>query len=114
MIDCKPQVYKRLCEIGLPCYYEVFLTKDTELPCISYYEMDNISDKEGDTLGYSSVRISTKVWGKDIKTISKYCGLIDEAMRELGFKRVTSNEVWLDGIGQKQLVFQATGFENFD
>ena len=113
MLDIKPQVYETLSSLGLPCFYEVFLTQETPLPCISYMERDNIADQEGDTLGYSTIRISAKVWGKSVKDLALYSVKIDAAMRELGFKRATTNELWLDGIGQKQLIFQATGLEEF-
>ena len=114
MVDIKPQVYEKLCSLGLPCFYELFLTKDTQVPCISYYEMDNQADQEGDTLGYSTIRMSVKVWGKSIKEMTSTALQIDAVMREAGFKRVTTNELWLDGIGQRQMIYQAIGFENFN
>ena len=114
MIDVKKDVYSKLSSLGLPCFYEVFLTKDTKLPCISYFEIANLSDSVGDTMGYSTIRMSTKIWAKDVKTLVEYSGKVDAAMRELGYKRVNSNELWLDGIGQLQLTYQAQALEEFN
>lgn len=61
MIDYKPRLRSELETIGLPVVYELFLTKDTGLPCISYIEANNIADLEGDTLGYSDVYFNIKV-----------------------------------------------------
>ena len=113
MIDLKPTVYKELCSIGLPCFYELFVTKDTKLPCITYLEMENITDEDGTTIGYSTIRFSIKIWAKDVKTIAQNSILIDKVMRNLGFTRVTTNELWLDGIGQRQLVYSCKAVEDY-
>jgi hypothetical protein len=37
----------------LPTYYEMALTADVKVPCISYMELNNYSTNTGDTIGYS-------------------------------------------------------------
>lgn len=61
MIDYKPHLLRELETIGLPVIYELFLTKDTGLPCISYIESNNLTSSSGDTLGYSDVYFNIKV-----------------------------------------------------
>ena len=114
MLDLKPIVYQQLCTVGLPCYYELIVSKDTELPCITYLEMQNMADEEGNTLGYSTIRFSIKVWAKDVRTLSQTSISIDEKMRLLGFSRVTTSELWLDGIGQRQLLYSCKAVEKFN
>lgn len=113
MVDLKPLVYRQLCTLELPCFYELFVSQNTPLPCITYMEMENMADEEGTTLGYSTIRFSVKVWAKDVKTLSQNAISIDGVMRALGFSRVTTNELWLDGIGQLQLVYSCKVSENF-
>lgn len=113
MIDYKPTLYEELCSLGLPVEYELFLTKDTQLPCISYQEGLNVADREGDTLGYSYVQFRIKIWAREEKTIAQYSLLIDSLMRKLGFTRITTSELWLDGIGQNLLVYRGLGKETF-
>lgn len=61
MIDYKPDLVNELKTIGLPVHYELFLTQKTEVPCISYQEQSNVSDKEGDTLRYSDITFRIKI-----------------------------------------------------
>ena len=61
MIDYNPTLYTQLSTLGLPVEYELFLTKDHSLPCISYQEGLNIADKEGSEFGYSYVQYRIKV-----------------------------------------------------
>ena len=113
MIDYKPHLLKELQTVGLPVYYELFLTKDTELPCISYIEANNYTHSIGDTLGYSDVYYNIKVWGREIKTLQENALKIDDIMRKLGFKRTGSSELWMEDIGQLQLRYQGLALENY-
>jgi hypothetical protein len=61
MLDYSPELVSELKTLGLPIHYELFLTQDTELPCISYQEGYNKSFKEGDTLRFSQVEYKIKV-----------------------------------------------------
>lgn len=89
----------------------MFVDSKTSIPCITYMEVQNAADKEGDTLRYSNLSFSIKVWGKDLQTLSQYANLIDKLMFDKGFKRTNTIELWLDGIGQRQLKFEALAQE---
>ncbi len=39
----------------LPTYYELNLTKDCTVPCISYIERNNYIKEKGDNIGYNVV-----------------------------------------------------------
>lgn len=111
MIDYKPELVSELKTLGLPVHYELFLTQDTELPCISYQEGNNITHKDGDTLGYSYITFRVKIWSKRVSEISDYSLQIDELMRGLGFDRISTSELWVDGIGQNLLTYRGLGKE---
>jgi len=61
MLDYSPTLVSELKTIGLPVHYELFLTKDTAVPCISYQQSNNITLADGDTLGYSTVSYRIKI-----------------------------------------------------
>ena len=93
MLDYKPTLVNELKAIGLPVHYELFLSKDTEVPCISYQEGNNITHKDGDTLGYSYITYRIKIWSKRVSEIAQYSLEIDSLMRELGFERIATSEL---------------------
>ena len=93
MIDYSPTLVSELKTIGLPVHYELFLTKDTEVPCISYQEGSNMAREEGDTLWYSEVNYRIKVWSKRQSELVSYSLKIDDLMRRLGFVRVSTNDL---------------------
>lgn len=99
----------------LPTYYELLLTKGTKTPCISYMELNNIATEEGDTLGYSRITYQVKVWGHNIAELQHYAQLIDAVLRPLGFKRISSNELYdrNSTMIQKILGYEALGKEDF-
>jgi hypothetical protein len=70
---------------------------------------------EGDTIGYSHVSYTVKVWGTDIEDITAYALHIDTALRTLGFKRVSSNELYdrNSTMIQKILTYEALASEEF-
>ena len=92
MIDYKPTLVSELKTIGLPVKYELFLTTDTEKPCITYKEANNSSHKEGDTLWYSELTYDIKVWAKSVMEIALYSQKLDTLMRGLGFTRTSYAE----------------------
>lgn len=114
MLDIEPSLVTKLKTIGLPVYNENFLTSKTQMPCISYMMSNDIQSKKGDTLGYSDIYYYVKIWGKKQGVLQQYAVEIDEAMRDLGFTRTGVTELWLDGIGQKQLRFKALALEKFN
>jgi hypothetical protein len=53
-------------------------------------ETNNYVSSSGDTLGYSYITYQVKVWGNNIADLQKYALQIDEKLRPLGFKRISS------------------------
>lgn len=113
MVDTKKEIVAALSKTGLKVYYEQFVNSDTAIPCITYVEYDNSSLANGDTLGYSTITYHIKVWSKDLKELTNYAAQIDNIMRGIGFVRRNMVELWLDGIGQRQLKYEAKALENF-
>ena len=113
MIDYRKEIVSNLLPLGLEVYNENFLHSGIELPCISYQEANNVTAAQGDTLGYSELYFNVKIWGKDTQTLMEYGKQIDDVMRRQGFKRLGSNELWLDNIGQLQLRYVVLAKENY-
>ena len=99
----------------LPTYYEMALTQDTNTPCISYMENNNYTIDSGDTLGYSRISYTVKVWGNDIAQLQEYALRIDTALRSLGFNRVSSGELYdnQSTMIQKILTYEALAKEQY-
>ena len=114
MIDANKDIVKALSKI-LPTYYEMVLHSGIETPCISYMELNNSVQANGDTLGYSTIQFQIKVWGTDIGIIQKKALLIDNALRQLGWRRISTNELYdnQSSMIQKIMTYQALGKENF-
>lgn len=100
----------------LPTHYELNLTRGTKTPCISYQEANNYDDATGDTVGYSRISYTVKVWGNDIAEIQRYVSKIDIVLRPLGFKRTASGELGdrNSTMIQKILTYEALAFENYE
>ena len=114
MIDYDTQLVSAL-ETVLPTHYELALTSKTQTPCISYQEANNYDDATGDTLGYSYVSYTVKVWGNYIADLKKYAKQIDSVLRPLGFKRISSGELHdrESTMIQKILTYEALASEEF-
>lgn len=99
----------------LPTQYELALTSGTKTPCISYQERNNVDTEVGDTLGYSRISFTVKVWGNDIGELQQYALEIDKTLRPLGFKRISSNELYdtQSTMIQKILGYQALAQEEY-
>lgn len=78
----------------LPTHYEMTLTRNTKTPCISYMEIGNALEVSCNILGYSRITYQVKVWGHDIEELQGYALMIDAVLRPLGFKRVSSSEMY--------------------
>jgi hypothetical protein len=78
-------------------------------------ELNNYADTEGDTLGYSRISYQIKVWGNDIKILQQYALEIDKALRPLGWKRVSSGELYdrQSTMIQKIMTYEGLALENF-
>ena len=100
----------------LPTHYELILHRGLATPCISYMELSNSADEEGDTLGYSSISYQIKIWGNKIDELQEYALQIDKALRPLGFKRVGCRELYdrESTMIQKILTFEAKALEEFE
>lgn len=99
----------------LPTHYEMALTRGTKTPCISYMEINNYVDANGDTLGYSVVQYQVKVWGTSIADLQQYAQKIDNVLRPLGFTRTSTNELYDNNSSmiQKIMTFEARALEEF-
>jgi hypothetical protein len=115
MINYHKELVSALTEV-LPTHYEMALTSKTDVPCISYMETNNYISSSGDTLGYSVVVYQVKVWANDIGTIQKYAVEVDNALRPVGFKRISSGELYDNNstMIQKILTYEALASENFE
>lgn len=114
MIDYNKELVNTLNKI-LPTYYELVLTSNTETPCISYQERNNYVSTFGNKREYSHISYTVKVWGNDIEAIQNYAIEIDKALRPLGFKRISSGELYdiNSTMIQKILTYEALALEDY-
>lgn len=114
MIDYHKTLVSALSTI-LPTHYEMALTAGTVTPCISYMEINNYVDCNGDTLGYSRINYQVKVWGNDISQLQQYALQIDSKLRPLGWKRISSGELYdnQSAMIQKIITYEALASETF-
>lgn len=114
MIDYHATLVTALNKV-LPAQYEMTLKSGTATPCISYMELNNAAAAQGDTLGYSYLTYQVKVWGHDIEELQKYALEIDAVLRPLGWKRISSGELYdnQSTMIQKILTFEALASEVF-
>ena len=114
MIDYNKNIVSALKTV-LPTYYELALT-GAKAPCISYQERNNYSTDTGDTLGYSVIVYTIKVWGNSPAEINRYSVDVDKAMRAIGFKRTSSNELHdvNSTMIQKIMTFECLALEKYN
>ena len=114
MIDYHSTLLSTLNNI-LPTHYEMVLHSGLKTPCLSYMELDNRVDVNGDTLGYSRLQYQIKVWAADIAVIQKYALEVDDALRKLGFKRISSGELYDNNSSmiQKIMTYEGLALENY-
>lgn len=114
MIDTHAQLVKAL-ETVLPTHYELVLHQGIKTPCISYQEANNAVVENGDTLGYSRISYTIKVWGNDISEIQRYAIEIDSVLRPLGWKRTSCHELGdrNSTMIQKIMGYEALALEQF-
>ena len=99
----------------LPTHYELVLHRGLSTPCISYIEVNNAATATGDTLGYSSIQYQIKVWSNKIDELQNYALEIDNALRPLGWKRISCNELHdrESTMIQKIMTYEALASEDF-
>ena len=114
MIDYNKNIVATLNTI-LPTHYEMSLTSKTAVPCISYMENNNYVSTSGDTIGYSRISYQIKVWGNNIADLQKYALQVDDVLRPLGFKRISSRELYDNNstMIQKIMIYEALALENY-
>ena len=114
MLDYSKELVSALNKI-LPTIHELALTSNTKTPCISYQERNNYTSTFGNTRGYSYISFTVKVWGNDIAELFKYAQDIDSALRPLGFKRISSGELYdiNSTMIQKILTYEALALEDY-
>lgn len=114
MIDYHKSLVSALNTV-LPTHYEMALTSKTETPCISYMELNNYVSSQGDTLGYSYITYQIKAWSNDIADLQKYALEIDVVLRPLGWKRISSGELFdnQSTMIQKILTYEALASETY-
>lgn len=116
MIDYHATLVSAL-ETVLPTHYELALTAGTEVPCISYQERNNymVTDALGASLGYSRIIYTVKVWGHSLEDLQQYSLEIDNALRPLGWKRTSAQELYdyQSTMKQKILTYEALASETY-
>ena len=114
MIDYHKKLVAALSTI-LPTHYEMNLYRGLKTPCISYMETNNYMSETGDTLGYSWINYQVKIWGNDIAILQKYAVEVDKVLRPLGFKPISSGEIYDKNstMIQKVLTYEALANENY-
>lgn len=97
----------------LPTHYEMALTSKTTTPCLSYMELNNYVTESCNTFGYSRIQFQVKVWGNNIKTLQEYALQVDETLRPLGWRRISSGELFDTNstMMQKILTYEALASE---
>lgn len=115
MIDYHKEIVSALSKV-LPTHYEMVLHSGLATPCISYMETNNYTSNSGDTVSYSRITYQVKVWGNDIAELQKYALQIDLVLRPIGFKRISSGELYDNNstMIQKIMTYEALGYENYN
>jgi hypothetical protein len=118
MTDNSKELVKTLSEI-LPTHYEMTLSSKTATPCISWMELNNYSVTDSQfssvTLGYSRITYQIKVWGNKLADLYKYALDIDRVLRPLGYKRISTGELYDNNstMIQKILTYEILATENY-
>ena len=111
MIDVKTYVVAQLATTNIPVHYELFVDKNTPIPCITYFEANNSDGALGDTLEYGNSVMNVKVWGYDVGTLETNAALVDDVMKNIGYRRTTSYHNWLNGLGHYFMRYEATTYK---
>lgn len=117
MVDFNKELVSALNAV-LPTYYEMTLKSGTATPCLSYMELNNycVTDVNGASLGYSKIMYQIKVWAHSLADIQKYSLLVDKALVPLGFKRISSGELFDNEstMIQKILTYECLALEEYN
>jgi hypothetical protein len=115
MIDFNKELVSALSAV-LPTYHEMTLTKEAKIPCYSYQERNNYVAEAGDTIGYSRIIYTVKVWSHSLAEIQEYAKKADDVLRPLGFKRTSSGEIYdiNSTMIQRVMTYECLAHENFN
>ena len=111
MVDLKATVYNIL-ETALgetPVHY-FYPATFNELPCVSWYEIENQRHSQADGVEYlSSVAFQIDIWSRSAMTNGETALTIDEAMTSAGFRRGFAHDLYEieTGIHHKTMRYQA-------
>lgn len=113
MIDYDKELVSALGTV-LPTHHELKITS-RKTPCITYQERNNYDDATGDTIGYSRISYTIKVWGTKAE-VQQYAKEVDKVVRPLGFKRTSTNELsnHSSTMIQKIMTYEALALEEYN
>jgi hypothetical protein len=102
----------------LPTQHEMTLTSKTQTPCISWMELNNYAytdSNDNSTIGYSMITYQVKVWGNQIGVLNEKALEIDKVLRPLGFKRISSGELYDNNSSmiQRILTYECLALEEY-
>jgi len=83
MININEDIKAALGEIA-PTYYELFLDKDSVIPCISYSVISNAEEQIANTAGYSRITVRVKAWAPRLTDALSMMERIDDALATIG------------------------------
>lgn len=113
MIDYSKEIIKELqAKTALKVYYEYDTNPNDPIPCITYCINNNSDNLIGDTINYSDISFTIKIWSKSKKNLEEYAPLVDKGMKNLGFKRTSTNELSYNHINQKIMIYEGIGYES--
>ena len=109
MVDLKAMVYGILeTALGTTPVHYFYPATFNELPCVSWYEIENQQHSQADGLEYlSSVAFQIDIWSKSAMTNGETALSIDEAMTSVGFRRAFSHDLYEPEIHHKTMRYQA-------
>jgi hypothetical protein len=103
LVDIKVEVYaalKRACERVFPSIPDA----EAELPCISYFESQNVPASSADDDEYSSlIEFTIDIWGNSFEQITPVAQRVEQEMRALGFVRTHCTDIPPD---HKNMMYQ--------
>lgn len=109
MISYDAQLKKELDKI-LPTHYELFVKPNEKTPCITYRQYDDYDTQTGDTIEYTRLTYLIKVWSPRKKELEEYALKVHKSMQEQGFRRINTNEMFVDDMGQKIMLYEGTTY----
>ena len=94
MVDLKPYVHETLTNALAVPVHHTYPPIDGELPCVSWYEIENRTHSQADTLEYlTEVAFVVDVWSRSAVKNSELAQTIDSAMSAAGFRRMFALEI---------------------